>query len=52
MDLFAVDRMIAGFMRRLMSDPVFRFSVIAGIGIGINAVFPDKKGKDVKGERR
>lgn len=43
MDLFALDRFILDFIKRLMTDPVLQFSVIAGIGAVVSGLFPDSK---------
>jgi hypothetical protein len=43
MDLFALDRQVVEFIKRLMTDPMLQFSIIAGIGAVVSGLFPDSK---------
>jgi hypothetical protein len=43
MDLFAFDKLIVEFIKRLMTDNMLQFAVLAGLGAIVSGLFPDIK---------
>jgi hypothetical protein len=43
MDLFALDTLIVTFVKRLMTDSMLQFSIMAAIGAVVGGLFPDSK---------
>lgn len=46
MDLFVLDKLIINFVTRLMDDAQFQFSVLVGLWVVSEVVFPSKKKKE------
>lgn len=51
MDLFVLDKIVIAFIQKLLTDPFTQFSVIAGIGAVVSAIFPDKS-KDSRSNKK
>ena len=46
MDLFALDKLVILFAKKLMSDPTFQFATLVGLWVVSEAVLPSKKKKE------
>jgi hypothetical protein len=47
MDLFILDKLVIILIKKLMIDSTLQFSVLLGIGVFVEAVFPSKN-KELK----